>query len=132
MVFPLSYLEGITKNINEENKKSAFDESMIIELSDGSLVTLGELMKFWVTGHQVISEAKEITDEMLKQNKEVKDIERSTKKEKKLQSKQKVERLSSQEKCGTERTRPDNTKEDLQGSDTTSSQPKRRRVRKSE
>lgn len=118
---PLSVLENVLhpKQIN-------FDENYIIELNNGELVTLGDLTNFWIEGHQKIKKALDI----IKESKEK--VECEPKEKKKLQSKQEVERLQTQDECETKGAGPDNTKEIVQGSKPTSQEPKRRRLRKSD
>ncbi len=118
---PLSVLENVLhpKQIN-------FDENYIIELNNGELVTLGDLTNFWIEGHQKIKKALDI----IKETKEK--VECEPKEKAKLQSKQEVERLQTQDECETKGIGPDNTKEAVQGSKPTSQEPKRRRIRKSD
>ena len=96
-----------------------------IELPNGEVVTIGDLTNFWIEGHKKIKKALEII-------KESKEVERESKEKAKLQSKQEVERLQTQDECETKGIGPDNTKEIVQGSESASQKPKRRRVRKSD
>ena len=118
---PLSLLENVL-----HPKQIAFDESYVVELNNGELVTLGDLMNFWIEGHQKIKSALDI----IKENRKI--DEREPKEETKLQSKQEVEKLSSSDECSAARTGPDNTKEVVQGRKSTPQKPQRRRVRKSD
>ena len=96
-----------------------------IELPNGEVVTIGDLTNFWIEGHKKIKKALEII-------KESKEVERESKEKAKLQSKQEVERLQTQDECETKGIGPDNTKEIVQGGKPTSQEPKRRRIRKSD
>lgn len=118
---PLSMLQEMLhpKQIN-------FDETYLVELNNGELVTLGDLTNFWIEGHQKIKKALDIIKESKKE------VECEPKEKAKLQSKQEVERLQAQDECETKGIRPDNTKEIVQGSKSTSQEPKRRRIRKSD
>ena len=116
---PLSILEGM---LNDRK----LDENYLIELNNGELVTLGDLTNFWIEGHQKIKKALDIIKES-KEKVECKSIEKT-----KLQSKQEVERLQTPDECETKGIGPDNTKEIVQGSKSTSQEPKRRRIRKSD
>lgn len=60
----------------------------------------------------------------------IESIERESEKEKKLSSKQEVERLSPSKECGAEGDRPDNKKEVVQGGESAPQKSKRGRVRK--
>lgn len=121
MNMPLSVLENVLhpKQIN-------FDKNYIIELNNGELVTLGDLTNFWIEGHRKIKSALDI----IKETKEK--VECKSKEKTKLQSKQEVERLQASDECETKGIGPDNSKEVVQGSKSTSQEPKRRRIRKSD
>lgn len=106
-------------------KESAKLATYSIELPNGEVVTLDDLTNFWIEGHKKIKKALEII-------KESKEVERESKEKAKLQSKQEVERLQTQDECETKGIGPDNTKEIVQGSKPTSQEPKRRRIRKSD
>lgn len=118
-LFGISQLEAAKK---VEASKGYFDNSYIIELSNGELVTIKELCDFWIEGHEKINKAKEI----------IKDVERITKKEKELPTEQKMEGFQTQEECSAEGSRPDNSKETVQRVKSTSQKSKRGRVRKSD
>ena len=118
-LFGISQLEAAKK---VEKSIGYFDNSYIIELSNGELVTIKELCDFWIEGHKKIDKTKEI----------IEDIERITKKEKELSTEQKMEGLQTQEECSTEGTRPNNSKETVQGCKSSSQKSKRGRVRKSD
>ena len=118
---PLSVLENVL-----HPKQISFDESYLIELNNGELVTLGDLTNFWIEGHRKIQNALDIIKET--RNK----VECKSKEETKLQSKQNLEKLPSSDECESKRIGPDNTKEIVQGSKPTSQKSQRRRVRKSD
>ena len=118
-LFGISQLEAAKK---VEASKGYFDNSYIIELSNGELVTIKELCDFWIEGHEKINKAKEI----------IKDVERITKKEKELSTEQKMEGFQTQEECSAEGFRPNNSKETVQGCKSSSQKSKRGRVRKSD
>lgn len=117
---PLSVLENVL-----HPKQIAFDESYLIELNNGELVTLGDLTNFWIEGHRKIKSALAI----IKETKEK--VEREPKEKTKLSSEQEMEVLPSSDECKSKGTGPDNAKETVQGSKSASQEPKRRRIRKS-
>ena len=118
-LFGISQLEA-AKKVTQKNI-GLIDYGYIIEQENGDLPTLKELCDFWVEGHKKIDNAKEI----------IRDIERITKEEKKLPTEQKMEGFQTQEECSAERIGPDNSKEIVQGSKSSSQKSKRGRVRKS-
>lgn len=131
MGLPISILENILHNTTSKPGMPAIIDDYIIQIGD-ELVTIKELIDFWKVGHEKLkratasmNEAIAITEKYLGGT-----SERSTEKEKKLSSEQKVEGLSPSKECGTEGNRPDNKKEAVQGSESTSQKPKRRGVRK--
>ena len=67
-LFGISQLEAAKK---VEKSIGYFDNSYIIELSNGELITIKELCDFWIEGHKKIDKTKEI----------IEDIEKITKKE---------------------------------------------------
>ena len=93
-------------------------DDYLVEVKPGSLVKLIDLVTFWNVNHDIIKAEEDKIDD------------RATKEEKELQTEQKVEGLSSSEECGAEGNRPDNKKEVVQGGESASQKPKRRRVRK--
>ena len=60
MNLPLSVLENVL------HPKQKFDENYLIELNNGELVTLGDLMNFWIEGHKKIKSALDIIKETRK------------------------------------------------------------------
>ena len=104
MSLPLSYLQSILEQ-NTQKSAVAIDDSYVIELSNGKLITIGELKEFY---------------------------EQKSEEEKKLQSEQKVEAVSSSDECSAAWDRPDNKEKDMQGGQSASQKPKCRRVRKSD
>lgn len=127
MGLPITVLENILHTV----KPVMPADDYIIQIEDKP-VTINELIDFWKVGHEKLkkatasmNEALTITEKYLGGN-----SERSTEKEKKLSSEQKVEELSSSEECGTKGNRPNNEKEAVQGSESSSQKPKCRRVRK--
>lgn len=75
------------------------DETYLVELNNGEIVTLGQLMKFWVEGHNRIQSALDI----IKREKEEYEKENKTSQlkpanEKKAESKQRVERKKTEGK----------------------------------
>lgn len=130
-MLPITMLESILHNTASKPGMPAIIDDYIIQIGD-ELVTIKELIDFWKVGHEklkkattVLDEAIAITEKHLGGN-----SERSTEEEKKLQTEQKVEGLSSSEECGAEGNRSDNKKEVVQGSESASQKSKRRRVRK--
>lgn len=128
MGLPITVLENILHN---ETVKPAITDGYIIQIGD-ELVTIDELITFWKVGHDrlknataSINEAITITEKYLGGA-----SERSSEKEKKLSTEQKVEGLQTPKECGTEGDRPYNKKEIVQGSESSSQKPKRRGVRK--
>lgn len=76
---PLSMLQGLL------HPKQDYDETYLVELPNKEVVTLGQLMTFWVEGHQKIKSALDI----IRESKEK--IEREPEKENKISSKQEME-----------------------------------------
>lgn len=93
---PLSVLENVL------HQKQNFDENYLIELNNGELVTLGELMTFWVEGHRKIQNALDIIKESRKK------VEREPEKENKISSEQEVEVVCSPTVNPTKRVRRNN------------------------
>jgi len=121
----LGQMQAAKDSIKFDSNYSIELPSSSIELPNGEVVTLEKLMEFWIEGHRRIEKALEII-------KESKEVEREPKEKAKLQSKQEVERLQTQDECETKGIGPDNTKEIVQGGKPTSQEPKRRRIRKSD
>ena len=85
---PLSMLEQMLRQ-----DKPTFDENYAVELTNGELVTLGDLMNFWIEGHQDIKETKN---------------EREPKEETKLSSEQEMENVCASTISAPKRTRRNN------------------------
>ena len=94
---PLSMLQGLLhpKQIN-------FDETYLVELPNKEVVTLGQLMEFWVDGHRRIKNALDI----IKENRKV--DERKTEEKSKVSSEQEVETICSPTVSAPKRTRRNN------------------------
>lgn len=119
MNMPLSVLENVL-----HPKQTTFDENYVIQLNNGELVTLGDLVNFWIEGHQKIKKALDI----IKESK----VEREPKEKTKLSPEQKMERVPSSDECKPKGTGPNNSEETVQRSKSTSQEPKRRGIRKSD
>lgn len=130
MSLPLSYLENVLHNTVSKPGMPAIIDDYIIQIGD-ELVTIKELITFWKVGHDKLKKATASMNEAIAITEKYLGgaSERSTEKEKKLSSEQKVEGLSPSKECGAE-DRPYNKKEVVQGSESSSQKPKRRGVRK--
>ena len=118
MSLPLSILENVL------HQKQNIDESYLVELNNGELVTLGALMNFWIEGHRKIQNALDIIKESRKK------VEREPKEKTKLSSEQEMEGVPSSDECKPKGNGPNNSEETVQGSKSTPQEPKRRRIRK--
>lgn len=129
MGLPTSYLESILHNYQSKPGSPRIHDDYIIELENGELITIKDLCDFWIEGHKKLFDA---TKKVNNAQEIMQKHERKSKEEKKLQTEQKMEGLQTQEECKPERSGPDNKEETMQGSQSASQKPKRRRVRKSE
>ena len=118
---PLSVLENVL-----HPKQITFDETYLVELNNGEIVTLGDLANFWVEGHRKIQNALDIIKETRKK------VEREPKEKTELSPEQEMEGVPSSDECKSKGTGPDYSEETVQGSKPASQEPKRRRVRKSD
>ena len=98
MALPISYLESILHNEENENTYQFLSEQLrtgeyLVELNTGELVTLNQLTKFY---------------EMYSKNSEIRNSERKSKEESQVSSKQEVEAVCASSISKPKRTRRNN------------------------
>lgn len=98
MALPISYLESILHNEEDENTYQFLSEQLrtgeyLVELNTGELVTLNQLTKFY---------------EMYSKNSEIRNSERKSKKEIQVSSKQEVEAVCASSISKPKRARRNN------------------------
>lgn len=71
MGLPISILENILHNTTSKSAMPAIIDDYNIELKTGEIVTIKELIDFWIEGHKAAEEVSKIVEENKRKSREV-------------------------------------------------------------
>lgn len=71
MGLPISILENILHNTTSKSAMPAIIDDYNIELKTGEIVTIKELIDFWIEGHKAAEEVSKIVEENKRKSSEV-------------------------------------------------------------
>lgn len=71
MSLPISFLESVLHNTTSKPGMPAIIDDYNIELKTGEIVTIKELIDFWIEGHKAAEEVSKIVEENKRKSREV-------------------------------------------------------------